>query len=72
MSGHGWHVPQGYFAPSCLEKLLTAVRAITSRGIWVVVAAKARYAAGEDTKPDASPTPWRAPSEFGTPLAPHR
>lgn len=49
-------MPQGYFAPSCLEKLLTAVRAITSRGIWVVVAAKARYAAGEDTEPGAPPT----------------
>ncbi|KOO53502.1 cellulase, partial [Chrysochromulina tobinii] len=46
-------ITQGYFAPSCLEKLLTAVRAITSRGIWVVVAAKARYAAGE--KPEVHP-----------------
>ena len=37
----------GYFAPSCLESLKSAINTLTSRGLWVVVAAKARYAAGE-------------------------
>ena len=37
----------GYFAAVCLEKLQQAIRTITSRGVWVVVAAKARFAAGE-------------------------
>ena len=37
----------GYFAPSCLETLKSAIKTITARGIWVLVAAKARFAAGE-------------------------
>lgn len=47
-------ITQGYFAPSCLEKLKATVRTITDRGIWVFIAAKARYAAGEapDRYPD--------------------
>ena len=37
----------GYFAPQCLETLKHAIKTITSNGVWVIVAAKARYAAGE-------------------------
>ena len=37
----------GFFAPTCLESLLNAVTLLTNRGLWVIVAAKARFAAGE-------------------------
>lgn len=37
----------GYFAPQCLESLQRAIATLTARGYWVVVAAKARFAAGE-------------------------
>ena len=36
-----------YFAPSCLAALRAAVRTVTDRGVWVIVAAKARIAAGD-------------------------
>lgn len=39
---------EGYFAQSCLESLQEAVGRITAAGKWVIIAAKARYAAGED------------------------
>ena len=38
---------RGYYADTCLDHLKQAIRTITSRGLWVLVAAKARYAAGE-------------------------
>ncbi|KAL1514538.1 hypothetical protein AB1Y20_003635 [Prymnesium parvum] len=37
----------GYFAPSCLASLKAAISTVTSRGIWVIVTGKARFAAGE-------------------------
>ena len=40
-------ITQGYFAPSCLEHLRETIASITARGIWVILAAKGRYAAGE-------------------------
>ena len=33
----------GYYAPACLAALKSAIETITSRGVWVVVAAKARW-----------------------------
>ena len=38
---------EGYLARACLDSLKRALITITSRGVWVIVAAKARYAAGE-------------------------
>eukprot|EP00965_Chrysotila_dentata_P030708 1022651-Pleurochrysis_carterae.AAC.1 len=37
----------GYFAPHCLEALKSVVRKIAEAGLWVILAAKARFAAGE-------------------------
>jgi len=37
----------GYFAPKCLADLRRAITRLTDAGLWVIVAAKARFAAGE-------------------------
>jgi len=37
----------GYFAPHCLDALRTAVQRLADAGFWVIIAAKARFAAGE-------------------------
>jgi len=37
----------GYFAESCLASLLVAVERLGAAGLWVIVAAKGRYAAGD-------------------------
>ena len=45
-----WAKPErtaGYFAASCLDAVRMAVRHIAASGLWVILAAKARYAAGE-------------------------
>ena len=38
---------RGYFAPACLDAVRAAVRHIASSGLWVILTAKARFAAGE-------------------------
>lgn len=37
----------GYFAEQCLAALLVAVERLSAAGLWVIVAAKGRYAAGD-------------------------